>query len=184
MFKHIYEWMSAKSGSRHENFIKGKRYLEQYRPDITCSSFEEMIERAEELFTDARNNLNLEEAEKCFMEAMKESKDVTRYDDVATALYQLGIVKMRQGKYEEAFGKFNEAVEMSRNSVKSSKHRFISDCFYYMGMNAIFHKQFAQAEEYLLEALDIAKIHGTGKDASAVQELLTFCTRGMRGDDD
>ena len=175
MLKRIYEWMATKTDSRHEYFVRGKKYLEQYRPGAVYSSFKEIIERSGEIFIEAQNDPNLAEAEKCFLQAMVLSKAATRYDDVASALYQLGIVKMRQGNYEESQKKFNEAIEISSNIVKASKHGLTIDCYYYMGMNAILHKLFGPAEEYLQQSLNIAKMHGTRKDVTTIQELLNYC---------
>lgn len=159
MMVYFHEWMAARRGEQDDKFRRFTIYrrarllLEGYLGSDRFCWF--TIGEAD--FAEARAAEQLTEAEQLFREALNNSRTQIKPWDIATALYELGLICHVRGQIDEAHTYFSAALYEIRDSLQidGSQVALLSDAYYHIGILYWRQGQPAKARAYLDRSSEI-----------------------------
>lgn len=175
MFRRFLEWVASKSDPRFEAYHNARVVFEIF---VNAHPEEEagVTDESRKL---AQHDATLKIAEEQFKLALQLSEEQEKFEDVATAKYELGRLCYLQGRLREAQESFHSALSIfdALPFVESSTMATISSCHYYLGTVAIETGDFAQAKSQTGEALEIERAIGNARGERRCLKRLELCDR-------
>jgi tetratricopeptide (TPR) repeat protein len=153
MLDEINEWIAGLLIPRFKYYRQAKKlYLSYCKKNLVSEHFEEMTLHDQVL---ARQDNNLREAEQLFLKAKRLSLAEEKHEDLASVAFQLGLLLIMQGRYEEAELSLKESLEVTQNLPKVDEKKesvIICDCNLYLGLVACRMNDLDKANTYFDKA--------------------------------
>ena len=150
----------ARESKRFDAYHKGRMIYEKYLMD----NKELLIENNGPSFVSrkkAKESIELENAEKLFLESIQGAEEEKDYFDMAIAYQQLGQMYYYQGRLAEAIHSLKKSLDVILGLISLHKDykTVLSDIHYFMGLAYIDLSDFENAEKEIYESNEINKIN-------------------------
>src|SRR4030042_5083254 len=132
MFQHLLEWFKSRSDPRFKSYREARLIYESYLHKLHIQ-FDSLTPQH---CGDAYQDAELRKAELMYRQAIELSRKTAALHDVATGLYQLGMLLHLQGGINQAIQSFEESIKIFDELPRSDcdTQATLSGCYYHLGI--------------------------------------------------
>lgn len=173
MFEKAFEWLASRSSLRFKLYREARLNYEAFIYEMGVPFDLLAAEHHKKAATDER----LIAAEPSYRQAIELSREVNAIEDVATGLYQLGMLLHLQGRFAEATECFSASLRILEDlaQLDRSKQAVISGCHYHLGVIALRRAHLTEAKRRLRRSLDIDSVIGDLQGIALCKSALNQC---------
>ncbi|MBI5222838.1 TIR domain-containing protein [Candidatus Micrarchaeota archaeon] len=132
MFQHFFEWFKSRSDPRFKAYREARLIYEAYLHKLHIQFDSLTLQHCKDAYHDAE----LHKAELLYRQAVELSRKTSALHDVATGLYQLGMLQHLQGRINQAIQSFEESIKILKELPHAARENqaTLSSCYYHLGI--------------------------------------------------
>lgn len=173
MRRHFFEWLNSRFDPRFKAYREARLIYEAYINKLNV----QFHALAPKHCIDASQDLQLRRAELLYRQAIELSRKSAALHDVATGLYQLGMLQHLQGRIHQACQSFERSVKILKELPHSDleNQAILSGCCYHLGIISCRNGHIEEGKSLISDSLRIDELLNDSYGITASRSALAKC---------